>query len=149
MFDLEHTGVVSQYELMKKYEADEALQRKTFDYIDSKGLDWFSTPSHQPDVDLLGKLEVGAETFTFSALQTSFLESDRPHHFEHIAKFILENPDQFKTGVLEIPDEKKRPDIRLTADTEEDLQRVCFILERAQKEFVTTPEAIRLCTQFA
>lgn len=56
IFDMENTGVVSQYDLFKKYEIDEDLHRKVFSYIESKGLDWFSTPSHETDVDLLERL---------------------------------------------------------------------------------------------
>ena len=60
LFDMENTGVTSQYELFKKYEIDEALHLKVFSYIESKGLDWFSTPSHETDVELLEKLGVKA-----------------------------------------------------------------------------------------
>ncbi len=60
IFDMENTGVTSQYELFKKYEIDEELHRKIFDYIGSKGIDWFSTPAHETDVDMLENLGVGA-----------------------------------------------------------------------------------------
>ena len=60
IFDMENTGVVSQYDLFKKYEIDEELHKKVFDYAGSRQLDWFSTPSHESDVDLLEKLNVGA-----------------------------------------------------------------------------------------
>jgi len=59
-FDMENTGVVSQYELFKKYEINEDLHCDVFEYIESKGLDWFSTPSHESDVDLLEGLGVCA-----------------------------------------------------------------------------------------
>jgi len=60
IFDMENTGVTSQFDLFKQYEVDEALHRQVFDYIESKGLDWFSTPSHETDVDMLEKLGVCA-----------------------------------------------------------------------------------------
>ena len=60
IFDMENTGVVSQYDLFRKYEVDEDLHRAIFKYAESKGLDWFSTPSHSTDVDLLEKCGVGA-----------------------------------------------------------------------------------------
>lgn len=60
IFDMENTGVVSQHELFKKYEVNEALHRDVFAYAESKRLDWFSTPSHETDVDMLEKLGVGA-----------------------------------------------------------------------------------------
>lgn len=58
IFDMENTGVVSQYDLFKKYEIDEGLHRDVFEYAQSKGLDWFSTPSHETDVDLLDRLGI-------------------------------------------------------------------------------------------
>ena len=60
IFDMENTGVASQFDLFKKYEIDEAMHREVFDYIESKGLDWFSTPSHLEDVELLERLGAGA-----------------------------------------------------------------------------------------
>ena len=60
IFDMENTGVVSQHELFLKYEVNEALHHDVFRYADSKGLDWFSTPSHATDVDLLEKCGAGA-----------------------------------------------------------------------------------------
>lgn len=60
IFDMENTGITSQYELFKRYEIDEGLHREVFAYAESKGLDWFSTPSHQTDVDMLERLGVGA-----------------------------------------------------------------------------------------
>ena len=60
IFDMENTGVVSQHALFKKYEVNETLHGDIFAYAESKGLDWFSTPSHETDVDLLERLGVGA-----------------------------------------------------------------------------------------
>lgn len=60
IFDMENTGVVSQHALFRKYEVDESLHRDVFGYAESKGLDWFSTPSHESDVDMLEKCGVGA-----------------------------------------------------------------------------------------
>ncbi len=59
MFDMENTGKVSQFDLFKKYAIDRELHRKVFDYAQKKGLDWFSSPSHQSDVDMLEELGVG------------------------------------------------------------------------------------------
>jgi len=60
MFDMENTGVVSQFDLFRKYEIAEDLQRKVFANAEASGLDWFSTPSHRTDVDMLERLGVGA-----------------------------------------------------------------------------------------
>ena len=60
IFDMENTGVVSQHEMFRRYEIDEKMHDEIFRYAESKGLDWFSTPSHASDVDLLEKYGVGA-----------------------------------------------------------------------------------------
>ena len=56
MFDMENTGVVSQFELFEQYSVSEELHRQVFDYARQKGLDVFSSPSHRTDVDLLERL---------------------------------------------------------------------------------------------
>lgn len=60
MFDMENTGFTSQFYLFKRYEIDEALHRAVFKYAEQAGLDWFSSPSHQNDVDMLERCGVGA-----------------------------------------------------------------------------------------
>ncbi|ANL45542.1 N-acetylneuraminic acid synthase NeuB family protein [Rhizobium phaseoli] len=60
IFDMENTGVTSQFDLFRKYEVDFELHEAVFRYAESHGLDWFSTPSHETDVDLLEKCGVGA-----------------------------------------------------------------------------------------
>jgi N-acetylneuraminate synthase len=60
IFDMENTGLTSQFDLFKKYEIDEKLHWQVFNYIQTKKLDWFSTPSHETDVDMLEKLGVKA-----------------------------------------------------------------------------------------
>lgn len=68
-FDMEYTGKISQFEYFKKYEIDKELHSRIFNYAQNKGLDWFSTPSHQDDVDMLSSLgvkcyKVGADDAT-------------------------------------------------------------------------------------
>jgi spore coat polysaccharide biosynthesis protein SpsF len=94
-------------------------------------------------------LGVGAEIFTFDALEKSVLAGHAPNHREHVNEYIQENPDIFRIGVLEIPAAKCRPDLRLTVDTEDDYQRACAIAEQAPDRWVWTEEAIRLCSQSA
>ncbi len=60
MFDMENTGRTSQYELFRKYEIDGELHRRIFACARAAGLDVFSTPSHETDVDLLEELGVEA-----------------------------------------------------------------------------------------
>lgn len=60
MFDMENTGVTSQFDLFNKYSINEKLHNEVFRHAMEKGLDWFSTPSHESDVDLLERCGVGA-----------------------------------------------------------------------------------------
>ncbi|HLG83168.1 MAG TPA: N-acetylneuraminate synthase family protein [Bradyrhizobium sp.] len=60
VFDMENTGLISQHDLFKKYEIDLDLHKAVFDYADRRGIDWFSTPSHQSDVVVLETLGVEA-----------------------------------------------------------------------------------------
>lgn len=60
MFDMENTGKIPQREYFKKYELSEDLHRKIFKYIEGKGVDYLSTPSHVTDVDMLERLAVPA-----------------------------------------------------------------------------------------
>jgi len=60
IFEMENTGIVSQYELFKKYELSENLTKEIFSYCREKQITAFSTPSHQMDVDLLEKFNVPA-----------------------------------------------------------------------------------------
>lgn len=56
IFDMENTGVTSQFELFKQYEIDMEMHRKIFEYAKSKKLDVFTTPSHMTDVEMLENL---------------------------------------------------------------------------------------------
>jgi spore coat polysaccharide biosynthesis protein SpsF len=92
---------------------------------------------------------VGAEMFSYSALERSYREGAAAHHREHVDEYMIENPQVFRTGLLEVPAAKRRPDVRLTVDTAEDLRRARFIVEHASGEWAGTEEAIALCSRFA
>jgi len=59
-FDMENTGKISQYEYFKQFEISEELHKKIINYTESISLDWFSTPSHPTDLDMLLKLGMKA-----------------------------------------------------------------------------------------
>lgn len=94
-------------------------------------------------------LGVGAEIFSFAALEKSALEGHAPNHREHVNEYIQEQPDVFRIGVLEIPATKRSADLRLTVDTEVDYQRACAIAGHAPDRWVGTEEAIQLCSRSA
>ena len=89
---------------------------------------------------------VGAEIFTFNALEESYKKGMKKNHREHVNEYIQENPDLFKINILSVPEEKHRPDVRLTVDTREDYLKACFIIEKSSDEYIKTEEAIRLCS---
>lgn len=60
LFEMENTGVVSQYDLFKQYELSEELTTQIFAYGRQKQMAIFSTPSHPSDVDLLEQFGVPA-----------------------------------------------------------------------------------------
>jgi spore coat polysaccharide biosynthesis protein SpsF len=67
---------------------------------------------------------IGMEIMTFEALEKSYLEGQEAHHREHVNEFIIENPNRFKTIKVEPQNKSKiRPDIRMTVDTAEDLEK--------------------------
>jgi len=53
VFEMENTGIVSQYELFKKYELGQELTTKIFNYCKQENITAFSTPSHRTDIDFL------------------------------------------------------------------------------------------------
>ena len=80
------------------------------DYVTTKGL----------------PLGAGHEVFTIDALKKSHRLGQSQRYREHVSLFIKEHPSIFFLRCLEIEPEFRRPDIRLTVDTYEDL---CFIEE--------------------
>lgn len=134
MFDMENTGVVSQYELFKKYEISELLHKEIVDYTETKGLDWFSTPSHESDVNLLEKLGVGAYKIgSDDAVNTHFLK--------YIAK--LGKPILLSTGMCTI--EEVRDSVN--AILEEGNEKI--ILLHAITSYPTRPEHVNLTAMLA
>ena len=94
-------------------------------------------------------LGVGAEIFTFAALERSEREGHAPNHREHVNEYIQENPKIFRIGKLDVPLAKRFPNLRLTVDTEDDYQRACSIAGHAPSRWIGTEEAIRLCLHSA
>jgi spore coat polysaccharide biosynthesis protein SpsF len=90
---------------------------------------------------------VGAEVFTFGALEKSYREGHAPHHREHVNEYMQENPQLFRRLTLQAPPTKRFPQVRLTVDRPEDLRRVRFIREQV-KGPVTTEAAVTMALKF-
>ncbi len=91
---------------------------------------------------------VGAEIFSAAALEDVYRRSYMPHHFEHVDEYLLENMEKYQVGVLEVPQGKRKPEIRLTVDTPLDYQKACFIADAENGNFVSTERAIALCMEY-
>jgi len=91
---------------------------------------------------------VGAEIFSFGALEESARYSTEPYHFEHVDEYMIEHPERFKSVQLDAVAAKWFPEVRLTVDDEADYRRACYIAKKAGEQ-VTTEQAIALCSQFA
>ncbi len=91
-------------------------------------------------------LGVGAEMFTFAALERSHNEGHEPHHREHVNEYFTDRPDLFRIGQLDIPPQKTAPALRLTVDTEDDWQRADRLAALAPGRWLTTEEAIAACS---
>lgn len=64
---------------------------------------------------------IGAEIFRSKDLETAEREAKEPYEREHVTPFFYLHPERFKIGFI-APDPKiRRPDLRLTLDTAEDL----------------------------
>lgn len=92
---------------------------------------------------------VGSEIFSFDALEQSWREGHAPHHREHVDEYLLEHPEIFRTGQLQVPAAKCRPELRLTVDTEEDWRRADALARQAGEEWLSTGRIIALCSASA
>lgn len=88
------------------------LRDGTFDYVHAPGL---------PD-------GAGVDAFTAMALRRCHAGARTPYQREHINAFVLDNPRDFRIGVHAPSPPLRRPEIRLSVDTAEDLARTRAIL---------------------
>jgi len=129
IFEMENTGTVSQHALFAKYEIDELLHRDVFGYAATRGLDWFSTPSHETDVELLEKLGVGAYKIgSDDAVNLPFLR--------YVAK--TGKPIILSTGMCTMKEVKESVDAILKEGSNK------LILLHAVTSYPTHPENVNL-----
>lgn len=57
-FDMENTGKISQYELLKDFEVPKDVQMEIVKYANSHGITIFSAPSHMKDLDIMKKMDL-------------------------------------------------------------------------------------------
>jgi spore coat polysaccharide biosynthesis protein SpsF len=75
-----------------------------------------------------------AEIFSFKTLEKVNTEAHHIYEREHVTPYIYEHPEYFKTKFIEASGKLRRPDLRLTVDTPEDLKFVKEIFKNLYKE---------------
>lgn len=142
------------YESATKYKFDHIV-RLTADnpFVDIEELDKLIDFHLNGNYDYSDSFEflpigVGAEIFSFKALERSFREGLRSNHREHVNEYIHENKPLFKTGKISIPISKHQPNLRLTVDTQDDYLRACFIADNLKVLMPKTEDIIKLCLHY-
>ncbi len=72
----------------------------------------------------------GTDTFRASALRAAAAETSDALHREHINQFFLADPTRFRLGDMALPASLARPDVRVTVDTQEDLDSIRALFAR-------------------
>jgi spore coat polysaccharide biosynthesis protein SpsF len=76
-------------------------------------------------------LPIGAATEVMSrdALARVDRLSRQPHHREHVTTYFKEHRGEFRASFLEPPEPLRRPDVRITVDTADDLAYVTGLIQ--------------------
>ena len=70
------------------------------------------------------------EVFNFEVLKRAHKEAERDYEREHVTPYIHQHPKLFKLKSVEACGNLRRPDLRLTVDTGEDLRLIREIFKR-------------------
>jgi spore coat polysaccharide biosynthesis protein SpsF len=79
-------------------------------------------------------LGTGAEIFTLACLETSWRDGGEPHHREHVDEYVGDHPELFRMERVDAPEALRRPELRLTVDTPDDLAFVRAVYDRFPSE---------------
>ncbi len=74
------------------------------------------------------------EVFNYDALEETYREAKHYYEREHVTPYIYQHPDLFKIKSVEANEKLRRPDLRLTVDTEEDLDLIGKIFRRLYRD---------------
>lgn len=101
------------------------LERREADYVVEYGLPYGSA----------------VEAVTTMALEQALAYSRDAYDHEHVTPFIVRNPDRFRVIKQLAPAQIRRPDLRFTVDTREDLLYMREVFAAAEN--ASLPELIR------
>jgi len=76
---------------------------------------------------------LGTEVFNFATLERAHREAKQDYEREHVTPYIYQHPNLFQLKSVEATGKLRRPDLRLTVDTEEDLKLIREIFKRLQR----------------
>jgi spore coat polysaccharide biosynthesis protein SpsF len=68
------------------------------------------------------------EVFNFDVLSEAYKNANEKYQQEHVTSYMIEHPEKFKLQNIEAKGKLKRPDIRITVDTEEDFELIKKII---------------------
>jgi spore coat polysaccharide biosynthesis protein SpsF len=120
-------------------------------FIDSEEIDRLITHHIKGDFDyttnvlqngkllILTPIGLAVEIINFYLLENINNELDDKYVHEHVTPYFYENPSLFKIGFLEINKKFQNENVRLTIDTQEDLEIIKDIFSKCYKD-----EEIRL-----
>lgn len=87
---------------------------------------------------------IGVEIFSVKSLEKSWMEGRELQHREHVNEYILENPDLFKIGKVDVPCQK-HSNSKFTIDTLADYELIHKYLEDLGDSHITTEKLIKRC----
>lgn len=82
------------------------------------------------------------EVFNFNVLKNAFDNTKEKYQREHVTSYIRENTDKFKLKNIEAKGKLRRPDIRITLDTKEDLKLIKKILNNFKNIYFTAEQIV-------
>tara|TARA_B100000686_G_scaffold142681_1_gene150135 strand:- start:122 stop:859 length:738 start_codon:yes stop_codon:yes gene_type:complete len=82
----------------------------------------------------------GAEILSISLLKKISSLDDQLSSREHVTKYILDHPEQFRIRTFAAPKEIAYPSVKLDVDTKEDFEKIKFLCSRLDKD--SSPEKI-------
>ena len=87
------------------------------------------------------------EVISFKALEEAYKNATQPFEREHVCPYIYTTaPEKFKIRYYEAPPDLRRPDIRITLDTEEDYALLCCVFDNLYRKnpFFGARDVVRL-----
>lgn len=129
------------YETAKKFKCD-VIVRITSDcpLIDPKIVDFVIGKHLGSDADYTSNTlkrtfprGLDVEVFNFKVLERAHKEVTESYQREHVTPYIYKHPEIFKLQNIEAKGKLRRPNLRLTVDTKEDLQLIREIYKHLYK----------------